>query len=150
MIIDNIRNRHNYDMFPQLRTVLDKMAELMKEDLPAGRITLAEGELFINPGAFTTLRDEDNLLYEAHRKFADVHFIVSGAEKIWVKDTALLSEAVPYSEEKEMLFYSGEGGTECILRRGDFLVCFPNDAHRVSLSPEEPAPVKKLVGKIRV
>lgn len=146
MILDKITHRASYSADSRLEKVLAYMAA---GEFPAEQVKLDGDAVFVNPVCFTT-KPESECLYEAHRRYADVHFIVEGCEKIIVSDIDAVTVHTPYSEEKDIGFYTCEEGTACVLHPGDFLVCWPQDAHRVAIGPEGPAPVKKLVGKIRV
>lgn len=147
MIFDKIQNRETYSAEPRLRAVLDYLAEV--RELPEGPVELMNRDAFVNPVCLRT-KPESQCLYEAHRKYADVHYILEGQEKILVRDVGEVSLYIPYSEEKDIGFYTCDRGTCCILGPGDFLVCYPQDAHKVAIAPDVPGTVKKLVGKIRV
>ena len=89
-------------------------------------------------------------MYEAHRKYIDVHYIVSGIEVIATADPSALAEVTPYSEEKDIAFYSGKEDGRYYLSSGQFMVCYPSDAHKVAIALGQPAPVNKIVFKIKV
>ncbi len=149
MILDKIIHHETYHSEPRLDKVLTYMAGVTPETFPAGQVKLDGDLAFVNPVCFET-KPEKECLFEAHRRYADVHFIVEGCEKIVVRDIAAVKVHTPYSEEKDIGFYTCDEGTVCVLHPGDFLVCYPQDAHKVAIAPAGPAPVKKLVGKVRV
>lgn len=149
MILDNIRHRSAYAEQQDLSLVLEYFFAADEETFPARRVELLENRIFVNPAEFTT-KPESECVFEAHRRYADVHYIVSGCERITVSPLESVSPLGPFDAEKDFGLYGGGGGTVCILRPGDFLVCYPQDAHRVSAAVEGPAAVRKLVGKIRV
>ena len=147
MIFDKIQNHQTYRESVLLDKVLTYMATCW--ELPDQPVELSGRDAFVNPVEFTT-KPESQCLYEAHQNYADVHFILEGEEKIIVREIHEVKEHTPYSQEKDIGFYTADCGTEFILRPGDFLVCYPQDAHKVAIAPHSPAPVKKLVGKVRV
>ena len=147
MILDKIQNHATYGDNALLSKVLTYMAQC--RELPAEPVKLDGDLAFVNPVCFTT-KPESECLFEAHRRYADVHFILEGCEKIVVRDIHDVELHTPYSEEKDIGFYTSDEGTVCVLHPGDFLVCYPQDAHKVAIAPASPAPVKKLVGKVRV
>lgn len=150
MIIDNIRHSAFYSDSPALAKVLLYMSGISKENFPTGPVHLDGDNIFVNPVCLHT-KPENECLYEAHRRYADIHFIVEGCEKIIVRDIESLTVVQPYNVEKDIGFYTCEsGGIVCILKPGDFLVCYPQDAHKVAIAVDSPSLVKKLVGKIRV
>lgn len=150
MILDRLENRQSYVQMTGLYALLDWAAALEGGPLPAAPVRLLGDDLFINPVAFFT-KPESECLFEAHRRYADVHIVLEGREEIAVNAPEALQSIQPYDDSRDIGFYCGEGGTRCLLRPGDFLVCFPHDAHKVAVAPNgSPAAVKKLVGKIRV
>ncbi|WP_300276181.1 YhcH/YjgK/YiaL family protein, partial [Peptacetobacter sp.] len=54
-----------------------------------------------------------------------------------------------YQEEGDFLPLDGEAvNSEVILRKGDFLVCYPEDAHMTALKVEEKSSIKKAIFKV--
>ena len=75
---------------------------------------------------------------------------MEGAERIATADVRSLQVKTPYSEEKDIGFFTGSASGSCLLRLGDFMVCFPSDAHKVAMMDQRPETVKKIVVKIKV
>ncbi|NCB33135.1 MAG: DUF386 domain-containing protein [Erysipelotrichia bacterium] len=150
MILDRLNHRESYSSIPGLKKILDILNELTAETLSKERIVIDEDHIFINPVSLTT-KPKSECIFEAHRKYADIHCILSGTEEIIVSDISDLSIVKPYSEESDVGFYKGMHGTACILNPGDFLVCFPQDAHKVAIAADGNCrEVIKAVGKIKI
>lgn len=92
--------------------------------------------------------------FEAHRKFIDVQFILSGSEIIGVTPTSSMTDADrigEYNEEKDVEFYGVKGDFEKLaLSAGDFAILYPEDAHMPGVHESEPAHIKKIVLKVPV
>lgn len=149
MILDRLIHRDSYSSMAELKIMLDRMAEIQIDSLPDGKEEISENGSFLFPVQLIT-KPLDQCRYEAHRKYADIHCILAGTEEIIVSDLSTVTEIEPYSDEKDIGFYEGNEGTVCIQKPGDFLICFPQDAHRVAIAPTAPGRVIKLVGKIPV
>lgn len=149
MIFDSLDHRDCYYDIPGLKEILDTLAVIHDTNMPQTKLVLDEDKSFINPVVLTT-KPLSETRYEAHQRYADVHCVVEGTEEIIVNDISYLEELEPYSKESDVGFYQGTNGTVCVLKPGDFLVCFPQDAHRVAIAPGDPGPVIKLVGKLKV
>lgn len=80
---------------------------------------------------YTTL-PEEAALWEAHKKYVDLHYLLAGEEKIRVAYT-VQSEVGEYHEEQDYLEVSGMACAEVKLKTGCVLCLFPNDAHQVKL-----------------
>ena len=149
MIFDNIKNRAFYKE-ENLAKVLEVMSIIDEDNFPNERIVIANNDVFINPVTLDC-KNENDCIFEAHKKFIDVHYIVSGTEGINVSDIINLSGESDYNQDNDILFYSkGELSVSTILNAGDFLVCYPHDSHKVAIQCTKNPSVKKLVGKIRV
>jgi len=149
MILDTIARRSAYAEMGRLSLLLEYLAAVTPERFPADTVELMGRQVFANPVTLTT-KPEDACVFEAHRRYADVHYIIEGCEKIVVADVAGATLRGTFDTVSDFGLFDCRGGTACILHPGDFLVCFPHDAHRVAIAPGEPAAVRKLVGKFLI
>ena len=94
---------------------------------PCGRVELENGIFYTVMDA--TLSEDNGKLFETHDKYTDIQYILSGSEKIIYDDKSALTPTIPYSNEKDIEFHSGNGGTLLTLNAGDFVVFTPTDAH---------------------
>ena len=148
MILDSIENIACYRRDPVLYSILEKMAGIT--ELPVDPIVLDGKNAFINPNRYTSKRAEEGA-FEGHHRYADVQFILKGAERISVLSAADAEETVPYSVEKDIAFFRpvSDRITDLVLYPGEFVVLYPPELHRPGIAPDDvPAPVEKLVGKM--
>lgn len=149
MIFDSITNKKNYKEIPLLYQALSFLSNLEENELPEANTQLIENTLFCNPVTLTS-KPEDQCIYEAHRKYIDLHYIISGIERIATADITTLSTATPYSTEKDIEFLTGNADGYYDLKPGQFMVCYPNDAHKVAIMASQPCDIQKIVFKILV
>ena len=95
--------------------------------------------------------------YEAHRKYIDIQYVIRGSELVGVADreycAKMSSDITPYNEDSDIEFFDCDFADEWqSLNAGEFLVLFPNDAHKPSVSPQKTLSntVKKVVVKVSV
>jgi len=90
---------------------------------------------------------EERAFFENHKKYIDIHIILSGAERMDIArpETLKLYEERP---DTDAYFYHGTSGCHMILTPGNFLVAFPEDAHKTQIMVEAPKPVTKVVFKV--
>jgi YhcH/YjgK/YiaL family protein len=86
--------------------------------------------------------------WEAHRAHIDLQMVVQGAEHIGVAPLARLV-AEPYDADRDLLWLTGDGDRVTV-RPGEFVLLWPEDGHMPGIAIAEPAPVLKVVFKIRV
>ena len=149
MIFGSFENRERYfSVNEKLTAAFEFIERAVRESLPAARYEL-DGE-----GNYAFIQEYETKTeskWEAHRKYIDVQYIVSGAEVMDVSHISSLGETVPYDETKDVAFFEGgEGATRCVVRAGEYAIFFPEDVHRPGLCLGTPAPVRKIVVKIKV
>ena len=116
--------------------------------LPDGKYFIEEDKIYANIQTYLT---KETAPFEAHRKYIDIQYMISGCEKIGVSDISSCSSKIPYDAEKDIEFLDcNTTGSFQDLNESEFLLLFPHDAHQPSLSQTEPANVKKVVVKVRI
>lgn len=78
------------------------------------------GKVFLDSG--------ENNVYEAHRKFIDIHFIVAGEEEFAWSDIDALTVTKEYDSSADYLLLEGKVNS-FLMKEGMFCICFPEDAH---------------------
>lgn len=147
MIFDSLKNKERYKDFPLLYQALNYLAQLKPDELPDSTVVLIKDTLFLNPVSLVS-RPEAECIYEAHKKYTDLHYILEGVEGIATAAPSALTETSAYVEAKDIMFFEGPEDGRYYLKPGQFMVCFPEDAHKVAMMKDNPAPIKKIVFKI--
>lgn len=88
---------------------------------------------------------------EAHKKYVDVQYLVSGKERLGFTPDNGSYEVESYAEEKDLILYK-QVENECYILAapGCYSIFFPNDIHRPGVAAGEPATVRKVVVKVSV
>ncbi|MCW3121597.1 MAG: hypothetical protein JWQ38_1089 [Flavipsychrobacter sp.] len=87
---------------------------------------------------------------EAHRKYVDVQYMITGAELV---GHMLYSGQVPskeYSDAEDFMLFPDTPSFFSLFSAGTFMVFFPTDLHMPCIKVTETAKVKKIVIKVRV
>jgi len=148
MILDHITNAGLYaNLSPLFKRAFDYINETDLSALPAGKYEIDGDRLFAMIFEYVT-KEPGAGVWEAHRRYIDLQYIVRGTEQIWFGRVDRFRQGV-YEEEKDFLPLSGEGES-LTLGEGDFMVLFPADAHMPSMAAYQPTMVKKAVFKIAV
>ncbi|MFR1641032.1 MAG: YhcH/YjgK/YiaL family protein [Eggerthellaceae bacterium] len=95
--------------------------------LPLGRVDIDGDAVFANVQEYDTVPAEEKQL-EAHRRYYDVQFVVSGEE---VQHAPLegLAKVQPFDEDADFgLYCTPERPSSIVLRAGDVAVLAPEDA----------------------
>ncbi len=91
---------------------------------------------------------EEGVLFEAHIQYLDIHIMLSGRERVEIASPASLA-LVESHPERDLYFYRGKG-CPLVLEPGNFLVVFPDDAHKLKLQTDLEETVTKAVFKVRI
>ncbi len=116
--------------------------------LPLGRTVLSD-KVFVNVQEYTT-RDPGKQHLEAHRKYIDFQYVVSGRE---LMGSGKLSDATmvdPYDSTKDAGHYTLPIFPYYVATPKYFFVFFPSQAHLTNIQFGEKALVRKIVFKIMV
>ncbi|MEO5911974.1 MAG: YhcH/YjgK/YiaL family protein [Pelobium sp.] len=134
------------------KAVWDKAFEWMKsQDLNA----LAVGKYPIDGdnayASITEIIDKplEDTKWESHKKYIDLQYIISGAEKIGISPTVAGEVINPYTDAKDVMNYKIDDAKFVTATPKAFYLFFPADAHRPNIKVNEEK-VKKLVIKIHV
>lgn len=150
MIIDKIANLKKYlsaGVYQRLIGVLSKI----DADTPEGTYEI-DGDMFIKVMSYD-LHEKEECKIEAHNEFIDIQSTIVGVEGIGIFDRNELVTSVPYSSEKDVLFFFREEAklkNNLAIYPNEFILLFPEEAH----SPKQRAlshiqHVKKFVIKLR-
>lgn len=151
MILDTLKNA---DKYYKLNGDLKKAFEFLRanklEELESGRYEIEKDDVYAMVQAYTTSSDNE-VKWEAHKKFIDIQYVIEGTEVIGWMPTDKLTVKEEYAAEKDITFYNEvERWTKCALNAGEFAIFFPEDGHKPCCSFEKPLPVKKVVVKVRI
>lgn len=133
---------------PALDTAIDFMLSADLSQLQPGRNEVDGNNVFVNCFAYTT-QPLESAIWEGHKNYADIHMVLSGEEQIGVSDVKYLTQT-QWKEEEDFVGFEGPVQNWAVLRPGDVLVVFPEDAHMVKVQLNGPADVKKAVFKVKV
>lgn len=121
-------------------------------ETPDGRVEVDGTAVYALVQSYQTRAETDRPTFEAHRKYVDVQYVVSGKETLGWAPLDLVTVSAPYDEEKDALlgFVPVEERTFLRFTSGQAIVLFPTDAHAPGLAAGRPEAVKKVVVKIAI
>jgi YhcH/YjgK/YiaL family protein len=104
--------------------------------------------LFVMVSEYSTKNPAD-AKYEAHRKYIDIQYVVSGSELIGIAPiTSLNSTLQEYDGTKDIEFLTTKMGKMFQATPARFFIFFPEDAHMPGVKVETNTPVRKVVVKV--
>ena len=148
MIIDKIENA---DLYKNISERINKSFEYIKttdlKNLPAGRYPIDGENIFALVSEYKTKPESVGKL-EAHRKYIDVQYVISGVELMGYVSFCNQQILEPYKEENDIVFFKGDKSFTKV-SAGMFAIFFSEDVHMPGISTGKISDVKKLVIKVR-
>lgn len=133
-----------------LKTAFDFLKGEKKNNLQKGKFFIEGTELFGYYSEYKT-HVADNQVWESHRKYLDIQFLVSGLEVIKCSSIQKLSITEEYSFDTDaVLGICDVVDNEFKMEEGSFLILFPEEAHLPGITYETESSNKKIVIKIPV
>ena len=149
MVFGNIRDLKDFGYLEEnVRKCFDYAREHDLLSYEKGSHPIDGDELFVNIVEYETTTPE-NRFWEAHRQYLDLHFMLRGPEQIDVNFIDNM-EQKEFVEKDDFLPLEGDPNSHVVLNAGDFLLCYPADAHRTAVQIAAPATIKKAIFKIRI
>ena len=151
MILDQIENARLYTGlhagFPKAFEVLKNKTLSQKDD---GKYPVDGDKIYYTIQRYTTKPlSEGNL--EAHRKYIDIQFLLSGKEILGYAPLKGLAIAEEYNPQKDITFFNTPKEiTKVKLEPVLFCILFPDDAHLPGCQIAGPFEVRKVVIKIGI
>lgn len=150
MIADSLKNARDYfSLGGNFQKAFEYLMQNNLEDKAEGKYEIDGDNIFVIVQSYDAKPESEGKL-EAHRKYADIQFIIEGEEKIGYANIEKTSPVVDYDDEKDIIFLDGDFDF-ILVQKNDFMVFFPQDAHMPSIvSNGGRKYVKKAVIKIKV
>ena len=148
MIVDHIRNRELYYYLGEdFKAALIFFANITDAPFERDDIHVPNSGVVVKARPMMT-KPVGECSFESHKKYADIHFVAYGREKIGYADVQKLN-MVEYSEEKDAALLLGEGDLITLLP-GYFMITMPDDAHMPCVCVEAPETLGKMIAKIKI
>lgn len=148
MIIDQLKNASLYlGVNEKLAAAFHYLENIDPSSINPGKYEIDGSNIYALVQRYVT-KPRENGLWEAHRKYIDVQYIVNGVELIGYANLESL-KAGEYDEAKDFLPLQGDGDF-LVVRAGTFVIFTPQDAHMPCLTVTIPQTVEKIVLKLCV
>jgi YhcH/YjgK/YiaL family protein len=163
MILDTLTNASSYERWlPSLSAGFAFLRSKANASLNAGRHEIDGDRVYAMVAKYDT-RAFHEAEPEAHRKYIDIQYIISGRETIlWTPLSETAAPTKEYDSERDIVFFARNARARPFeLVAGHFCVLFPDDGHQPGCHADgasvdgrraEPKaqPVHKVIVKVRV
>jgi len=145
MIIDQLKNASIYfGLGERFAKALHYLQSTDYSNFVPGKYEIEDKDIYALVQYYLTGEKKDCL--EAHRRYADIHYIVNGIEIMGVANKDDLN-AGEYDNITDYVPMKGEASFFAVYE-GSFVIFYPQDAHMPGLIFESPQMIKKIVMKV--
>lgn len=149
MIFGSINYKKTYsDLEENILRCFEYAKENNLAELEKGSYVIDGEDIFVNIVEYETCEKEDRF-WEAHKKYIDIHLMLDGEERIDINFIENLMSK-DYQEDGDFLPLDGVNSGFIELRKNDFLICYPEDAHMTAIKIKEKQNIKKAIFKVIV
>jgi len=150
MIIDTLKNSELYYVFGEnFKKAFDFLKNNDISKMELGRHDIDGDNVYILVQEYTT-KTIDNCYFEAHKVYADIHYIKEGFEYFGYAPIERASAPITeYDPKKDAIFYE----KECLfllVQEGDIVIMFPHDVHMSQKRALIPVKIRKACVKVKV
>jgi biofilm protein TabA len=115
-------------------------------ELPVGRVEIDGDNVFALVQEYKT-KSFNKDLWEAHKKYFDIQFIVSGSEEIKISRIEVMKPNTPYHPYEDYRLFSGQGNG-LMITKNQFVIFSPEDVHQPGIIVDgQTNSIKKIVIK---
>ena len=147
MIFDNIKIAKTYfNLDEKIKKGLEFILNNDLNSFKNGKYEIDGEKITANIQEYDTKTEG---LFEAHRKYIDIQYLINGFEKQGIQDISALNKTTEYDAEKDVQFFEGEG-SYVSMKEGYFTIFYPQDGHKPCITDRIQTHVKKVVIKILI
>ena len=145
MLISSIKNHKNIlKFFPQLDIVFDFLLNKVSSKTIDGKYNITKDIYAVVANSEPKPKEEQ--LLEAHKKYIDLQYILVNTDNIgWKFLDKSFKISKRYNKKNDISFYKNKPDIFFKLKKGDFVIFFPEDAHAPICNLKK---VKKCIIKI--
>lgn len=149
MIKDKLINAENYYMLSRnIKAGFEWLKKTDLENLSDGKYYINGEDLYANVQTYQT---KDDANFEAHRGYIDIQYMIKGGEYVGYTHISNCAVCEEYDKSRDIEFLTcADEIPYQLLSEGEFLLFYPQDAHKPSINPNVKNTVKKVVVKVKI
>lgn len=148
MIFNNLEYIKDINLQENIMEALNYAVNNNLSLLECGSYKINDDRLFFNRVSYSTKPIEEGF-WEGHKKYIDIHVILSGSERIDYNLKSNLQEK-SFNEKDDFLSFDGNAKISLFLSKGDFAIFYPEDIHKTALNVDELNVVEKVIFKVKI
>jgi YhcH/YjgK/YiaL family protein len=149
MIFDHLNQAHLYQVLGSRFQIAFQYLRRFDPLTPPGKVILSGEDVYAVVQGYVTSPAQERA-WEAHRRYVDVQYMVTGEELIYHSPLDRLEVTKAYDGTADYELLRGPD-LQCVhLRAGYFGIFFSQDGHKPGCTMAEPSKISKVVIKVRL
>lgn len=142
--LENFKSIH-----PRFSEVFEFLKKAVNQGFEDGNYEIDGKNIYAFISSYET-KTENEVQFEAHRKYIDIQCVVSGTEVIGFESEKETTLTQDYKDGNDICFYAlNENYDKIALKKGEFVIIMTDELHAPCLSVKnKPENVRKIVVKI--
>lgn len=150
MILDVINNLKFYESVNKKFTEIVSLIETADfSRLEPGRHEAGIEGVYFLVNTYETINESRDIL-EAHRKYIDVQYMITGEEIIDYEPLESQIINKEYDADADYILYKPENSIKVTLKTGMVAIFLPNDLHMPGYAFNQPTMINKIVFKVLI
>lgn len=150
MVIDTLANAALYKhLGPKFITAFRYLTETNFSEVIKGKYEIDGTDVIAIVNEYDTVPASGEQM-EAHKKYIDVQYIVSGEELIGHDFLQQQEPSKAYDDASDYWLFGDKPSFFSHMKKGMFAIFYPTDLHMPNIQVQGAAPVKKVVMKVSV
>ncbi len=127
MILGNINDNTQYDLLCKNENFKIALDYIKNNDFKDEKVNIKGDDIYAFKSVINTKPFEN--YFEIHHKYTDIFYIINGQEDIYLSDAKQLKASGEFDVQKDVVHGTVETYQKISLKKGDYIVIFPEDAH---------------------
>jgi len=151
MILDKIENLHRYTQVLEVSLLSNALSEKIYDSVEEGKFEVGNNmDKFFGIIMSYNTKGASEGIWEAHRKYMDIHVILEGEELVYLEDIENCEVSQTYDADGDYGLFTANPTKPVVLKAGHFLALYPNEVHMTSVKNVHSSTVRKIVFKQRL
>ena len=148
MLTGNIKNWEAINGLKIIEIAFNFLEKNDIKNLKAGKYSI-NNDMYAFVIKTISLAPESPAKFESHKRYLDLHYLISGKEVIGVSKINKLKISRQYDNKDDSFLYEiPENYDKLEMKPGDFVIFFPDDGHMPGCHLEKQVEIHKIVIKI--
>lgn len=150
MIVDSLANAETYyGLSDSIKKALQYIETHDLKAMEPGKYEIDGDDLYINVGSEYSPKSCDEGIWEAHRDYIDIQYVIEGCEYMGYANIETLTTTEEYRKDIDAELFEGKGD-RILVTEGNFAVFFPQDGHMPGILACANQKSRKAVVKVKI